>query len=71
MQQTLADHGVAKSAPPLHLIRLSFRYVALDIEIIQRAITQRRRDLKGGDYATPLIVMDKLALKAMAPIAQR
>lgn len=69
MKQSLAEHSVAKSVPPLHLIRDCFRSVALDIEIIQRAITQRRRDLKGGNYATPLIVMDQLALKAMTPIA--
>ncbi len=72
MQRSLAEHKTAQTLAPLHLIREAFRYVALDIEIIQRALVQRRRDLPGaGDYATPLLVMDKLALKAVAPIAHR
>lgn len=58
---------------PLHLIRRSYRQAAADHEIIQQAAAQRQwnKHLDGRYYiseqATELLIMDKLAFKAIAP----
>lgn len=68
MRESLSDHKKAGTLPPLHLIRECFRHVAIDFEILQRAIVQRRRKSDNFvNYATPLLVMDKIAIKAIAP----
>lgn len=60
--------------PPVHLIRDSFRYVAMDAEIIQRALVQRRRERDSANHSImsaqgrALLVTDKLAVMALAPV---
>lgn len=67
--------GTAAALPPVYLLRECFRHVALDAEIMQRAIVQRRREREGngryqiGPHARALLVTDKLALLALAPVA--
>lgn len=74
MLASLTAHQQARTLPPLYLIRNCFRRTAADHEIIQRATIQRRwnQDEPGARYyqseqAVELLVMDKLAHKAVAP----
>ena len=73
VQETTARSQQTAARPPLHLIRETFRRVAADHEIIQQAAIQRRwnKHLDGRFYmseqAIELLVMDKLAWKAIAP----
>jgi len=74
MQNSLTEHQQNKSLSPLHLFRHCFQCIATDHEIIQRAVIQRRwnHDAADGKYhqseqAVELLVMDKLAIKAVAP----
>ena len=74
MLESLTQHQQDKTLPPLHLIRNCFRRTATDHEIIQRATVQRRwnQDEPGQPYyqseqAVELVVMDKLAIKAVTP----
>lgn len=71
--QTLQEGNDAKALPEVDLIRKSFQHVATDAEIIQRAIVQRVHEVNDkGKYvmsmqAEALLIMDKLALDALAP----
>lgn len=73
VKKTAASYQQSGARPPLHLIRESFQRVAADHEIIQQATVQRRwnRHLDDRFYmseqAMELLVMDKLAWKAVAP----
>ncbi|MCB8968333.1 MAG: hypothetical protein H6660_15735 [Ardenticatenaceae bacterium] len=74
MLKSSQDHQQNKTLAPLHLFRGCFRCIAADHEIIQRATVQRRwnQDKLGEQYyqseqAVELLVMDKLAIKAVAP----
>lgn len=74
MLASLTAHQQAKTLPPLYLIRNCFRRTAADHEIIQRATIQRRwnQDEPGqrpyqSEQAVELLVMDKLARRAVAP----
>ncbi len=71
MYQVLDQHR-AKTSPPLDLIRTCFQCIATDHEIIQQAVMQRRWEKSNGTYvqnalAGELVLMDKIALKAIAP----
>ena len=74
MSNALTQHEPDKSQSPLYLLRRCFQHTATDHEIIQRAAVQRRwnHDPADGNYhqseqAVELVVMDKLALKAISP----
>lgn len=74
MLASLTAHQQARTLPPLYLIRSCFQRTATDHEIIQRATIQRRwnQDEPGqpyyqSDQAVELLVMDKLARKAVTP----
>ncbi len=74
MLASLTAHQQSKTLPPLYLIRNCFRRAASDHELIQRATIQRRwnQDEPGQRYyqseqAVELMVMDKLARKAITP----
>lgn len=70
---SLQSHQQQNTAAPLHLLRRGLQRVATDHEIIQRAAQQRRwnRHADGKFYvseqALELLVMDRLAIKAIAP----
>ena len=59
--------------PPINLVRETLRRVSIDVEIVQRAIVQRKRtfDSDGRSNITAqgkmLLIMDKLAFKSLAP----
>ncbi|MCB9158129.1 MAG: hypothetical protein H6645_13560 [Caldilineaceae bacterium] len=71
---SFADHKTAQNHPPLHIIRACTDHLAHDFEILQRAILQRQpiMNTKGewaaGVLAKELIITDKLAMKALAPL---
>ena len=73
IKQSLEKHQLDRTLAPLHLIRSCFQHVAADHEIIQQATIQRRwnKHLDGRFYiseqALELLIMDKLAIKAIAP----
>lgn len=74
MHSSATAHQQAKSLPPLNLFRQAFQQIATDHELIQRAVMQRRWNYQpvDGKYyqseqAVGLVVMDKLASKAIAP----
>jgi hypothetical protein len=72
MQQVLDTSQQNKELPPLDLIRSCFRAIASDHELIQRATMQRRWSHSQGAFsqsslAGELVIMDKLATKAVAP----
>ena len=72
MQQVLDTSQRNKEVPPLDLIRSCFRAIAGDHELIQRATMQRRWSHSQGAFlqsslAGDLVIMDKLATKAVAP----
>ena len=78
MQASLAWHRGTQTPPPLHLIRTCLRLAAVDAEVLQRAIIQRRweADAASGSYtrslqATSLLVTDKLCAMALAPFLQQ
>ncbi len=58
---------------PVHLIKACLKEFTIDLEIVQRAIEQRRSvqaensDSNGNDQANSLIVTDKLATMALTP----
>lgn len=70
---SMQTHQQQNTAAPLHLLRRCLQRVATDHEIIQRAAQQRRwnRHADGKFYvseqALELLVMDRLAIKALAP----
>lgn len=70
----LPDYKQGDSLPPVHLIRECFRQVVTDVELVQRALIQRRWEVDAlGRYmmsfqARALLVTDKLAWKALAAI---
>lgn len=69
----MAEHKQAGTPVQLHLIRSCYQRVAGDHEIIQQAAIQRRwnRHRDGHTYmseqAVELLIMDKLAIKTVAP----
>lgn len=72
MQQVLTTSIQEQSLPALDLIRSCFQHIATDHEIIQQASMQRRWNKTDGKYhqssqALELLIMDKLALKALLP----
>ena len=76
MRQSLDHHQLAQTLPPLHLIRECFQRFATDHEIVQQATAQRRwiqsvevEDDRYfmGENLLQLLVMDKLAIKALRP----
>lgn len=74
MAASLQRHRQDKTISPLYLVRNCFREIATDHEIIQRATVQRRwKQLQGqatyyqSRQAVELLVMDKLAIKALRP----
>ena len=78
MKQSIENHQRNQTLAPLHLIRECFQHIATDHEIIQQATIQRRwaQGLNGdksdakhfvSDQAVELMIMDKLAIKAVAP----
>lgn len=74
MKQSLENHQRDQTLAPLHLLRKCSQSIATDHEIIQQAATQRRWNLGlqdnkpiMGEQAEELLLMDKLAIKAIAP----
>lgn len=73
IRQSLKQHRVSRTLPPLHLFRACFQQLATDYELVQQAIIQRRWNLHRdnqyymSEQALGLLVMDKLAIKAVAP----
>jgi len=70
MAVLLPEHEQTQTLPPVASMRECFQHVAIDVEIMQRAITQRRRELGSGEMgpqAQALLVADKLAWMALAP----
>ncbi|MFT7584189.1 MAG: hypothetical protein ACI9EW_000604 [Cellvibrionaceae bacterium] len=56
--------------PPINLMREALRRASIDLEIVQRALVQRRRPHARGvlsQQTHTLMIMDKLAFKALAP----
>ncbi len=75
MVHSLEKHRQEKDGTlaPLHLFRKCFQQVAIDHEIIQKAIVQRQWDLDRksmGKQAEELLKMDKLAIKAITPFRE-
>ncbi|MEZ4512114.1 MAG: hypothetical protein R3C62_09575 [Chloroflexota bacterium] len=73
VKNVLATSRESGKLPPTYAIRECFRQVTTDVEFIQRALVQRRRETDaGGSYmmsapAKALLVADKLAFLALAP----
>ena len=74
MECSLSNHRDDKDEPvaPLHLFRRCFERIATDHKIIEHATRQRQwhRELKGNylsAQAVKLLILDKLAIKAVAP----
>lgn len=73
IKQLVQNHQLNKTPPPLHQIRASFQRVATDHELLQQATIQRRWNKHSAnnycmsEQATELLVMDKIALKAITP----
>lgn len=74
MKRSLRNHRTDEDEPvvPLHLFRRCFERIAADHAIIELATTQRRwnRGLEGNylrAQAVELLILDKLALKAVVP----
>lgn len=79
MKQSFKNHRKDQTLAPLHLVRQSFQQLATDHEMIQQAAVQRRwtHGVKGKDdgffmseQALELLIMDKLAMKAITPFKQ-
>lgn len=72
MEDSATKHEKDKTPQPLHLYRQCFQHIADDHEIIQRAIIQRRWNEHNNTFiesrqAYQLMIMDKLAIKAISP----
>ncbi|MCA9923406.1 MAG: hypothetical protein KC421_13590, partial [Anaerolineales bacterium] len=76
MKQSFKNHRKDQTLAPLYLVRQSFQQLAADHEIIQQAAVQRRWtygfNVKDDGYfiseqAVELLIMDKLAIKAIVP----
>lgn len=75
MKQAFKEHRDDQTLAPHHIVRSCFRNLAIDHEIIQRAAVQRRwtqgNNSDAGAFmseqAMELLIMDKLAIKALAP----
>ena len=73
VQKSLSTAQEAGTLPPIYTMRTCFRQVATDVELIQRAIVQRRRETDSAGNilmsapAKALLVTDKLAFLALAP----
>ena len=73
MWRAVAESAEAGTPPPIHQLRAAFQQVANDVEIVQRALVQRRRerDSAGNQNVSltgrALFIADKLAFMALAP----
>ncbi len=71
--QSQAHHYDNRTPVPVHLYRDCFRMVAREHELIQKIVTQRRWDrdtqnaIRMSEQARELLLMDKLAIRALAP----
>ncbi len=63
--------AAAESVAPLHLFRTCFQQVAADHDLIQQALRQRMDHSSADNYlsahAVDLLILDKLAIKAISP----
>ena len=58
--------------PPTNLVHENLRRASVDVEIIQRAIIQRKRETRDGErpltrHGESLLIADKLVIKSLAP----
>lgn len=72
LEASATKHAADGTLQPLHLYRQCFQHIATDHEVIQRATIQRRWNEHNNTFvqsrqAYQLMIMDKLAIKAIKP----